>query len=236
MSSTRREKQREATSRAIKDTARALMARDGTAGLSIRAIAREMGLTPPALYRYFDSLDDLITALILDAFNALADALNDARDEAAAAGASYGQRLMAVLLRYRAWALEYAVDFQLIYGNPIPGYEAPSEITVPAAQRGFETLVGLIEGALRSGECVPRPPYAVVPSAFKEHLDLLREDGGYDTSTLALYYGVIGWPRVHGLIMLELFNHIQPVVGDVDAFYRQQMLDLCRAFGMDLGP
>ena len=135
MAQTRREKQHISTQEEIKQVARRLMAEQGTAALSSRMIAREMGLTAPALYHYFASRDELITALIVDAFNALADALEEARDEAATGSAR--EQLVQTLLTYRRWALEHPIDFQLIYGNPIPGYEAPRELTVPAAERGF---------------------------------------------------------------------------------------------------
>src|SRR5262245_85809 len=122
MPPTRREKQYAATSAEIKDTARRLMAEHGTAGVSIRAIARAMGLSAPSLYHYFPNRDELITALISDAFNALADELEQVRDRTAGTAA---ERLMAVVLAYRSWALAHPLDFQLIYGNPIPGYVAP---------------------------------------------------------------------------------------------------------------
>jgi AcrR family transcriptional regulator len=125
-----RESQRQDTREEIKAFARQQMAAEGTAALSLRAIARDMEMTAPALYRYFPSREDLITALIVDAFNALADALEAA--DAAPTQQDYGSRLRAVLMAYRGWALEHPTDFQLIYGNPIPGYSAPRELTVPA--------------------------------------------------------------------------------------------------------
>src|SRR3954454_14822783 len=142
MPPTRREQQYAATSAEIKDIARRLMAEHGTAGLSIREVAREMRMTAPALYHYFANRDALITALILDAFNALADALEQARADAA----TYTpvQQLKAVLIGYRAWALAHPIDFQLIYGNPIPGYEARREVTVPAVARGFQVIIELM--------------------------------------------------------------------------------------------
>jgi AcrR family transcriptional regulator len=109
----------EAAVLAIKQHARQLMAEEGTAGLSIRGIAKMMEVTPPAIYHYFASLEDLITTLIAEDFNGLADALEAARDASSAATA--GGKLLEVVVAYRQWALDHPVDFQLIYGNPIPG-------------------------------------------------------------------------------------------------------------------
>src|SRR5262245_16653675 len=115
----------------IKTTARKLMAESGTEGLSLRAIARAMDITAPAIYTYFPTLDDLITALIVDAFNGLADAMKTARDNPT--HAAHRERLRAAMESYRAWAWSHMAEYLLIFGTPIPGYEAPREITVPAA-------------------------------------------------------------------------------------------------------
>ena len=98
----------------IKAVARQQMADHGTAGLSLRGIGREMGISAPAIYNYYPRLDDLITALIVDAFNALADAIEAA--EAGTPGETCGQKILAMCLAYRQWAVEHPVDFQLIYG------------------------------------------------------------------------------------------------------------------------
>jgi AcrR family transcriptional regulator len=226
----RRERQHVAIREEIKAVARKLMGQHGTAGISMRGIAGEMGIKAPGLYYYFDNRDALITALILDAFNALADALEEARD--GAAGESVEKRLMAVLKMYRTWALAHPVDFQLIYGNPIPGYEAPREVTLPAVVRGFRLIVGLITEAVKGGEWMPLPQFESVPAELGAHLEAMVERDGYDVSLLALYLAVVGWSRIHGIIMLELFDHIQPVVGDSDAFYRVQVEDMLREMGI----
>ncbi len=206
------------------------MAQHGTAGLSVRAIARELEMLPSGIYHYYPSLDDLITALIVDNFNALADALAAARDNAA--HQTVAEQLTAVLLAYRQWAVEHPVDFQLIYGNPIPGYAAPREVTVPPVIRGFTVIVGLIEHLLQTGEAVPLPPYDTLPPAVAVHIQALIERDGYPVSSLALYLGMVGWGQLHGVIMLELFQHLQPVVGDVDAHYRAQVDNLLAMMGI----
>lgn len=230
MITSRREKLRAATRDEIKAAARALMAQHGSAGLSVRAVARQMGLSAPAIYHYYASLDDLITALIVDAFNALANALEMARD--AHAGQSPLHQLEAVLLAYRHWAVAHPTDFQLIYGSPIPNYHAPREVTVPAVIRGFAIIVGLIEAALQAGDVVPAPPYDAVPELLASHLQAMIARDGYPVSEMTLYMGVVGWTQLHGIIMLELFNHLQSVVGDVDAYYAEQVRCLFHIMGL----
>jgi AcrR family transcriptional regulator len=224
MAQTRREKQYLATQEEIKQVARRLMAEHGTAGLSTRLIAREMGLTAPALYHYYAGRDELITALIVDAFNALANALEEARDNAATE--SRHEQLLQTLLAYRRWALEHPTDFQLIYGNPIPGYEAPRELTVPAAARGFTILVPLIAALKNNGDqhddTLTLDDHSM-PQSVQASLAEMQTRDGYDIPVEELYGAVVGWTRLHGIIMLELFHHLQPIVGDVDAFYRAEI-------------
>ncbi len=229
MPPTRREKQYAATCEEVKETARRLMAEQGTAGISLRAIARAMGLSAPALYHYYASHDAIITALIVYAFHALADALAAARD--ATEGDAVAQ-LWSVVTAYRAWALDHPTDFQLIYGNPIPGYAAPREITVPAAVRAFVVISEVLVRAQAVGTGTPTPEYAVVPEAVAGALQARITQDGYSISVLAFYLTMTGWYRMHGLIMLELFHHIQPVVGDSATFYRVQMVAMFREMGL----
>lgn len=224
----RRDDIREETIDDIKRAAREMMAEQGTGGLSIRAIARKVDVTPSALYWYFENLDALITVLIVDNFNAFAEALEQARDTT---DGRVLDKLSAVMWAYRQWARDNPVDFQLIYGNPIPGYHAPRELTVPASARGLAVFVQLLEEALQSGECNPPEPYNTVPPEFEAHLQQIIADGEYPISTLSLYLSNVAWGPMHGIVMLELFGHIGPVIGDVDALYRVQIQQLAQMMG-----
>jgi AcrR family transcriptional regulator len=214
----------------IKAVARQQMADGGTASISLRGIATALQVTAPALYRYYPTRDDLITALIVDAFNALADALEAA--EVAHASANAPAQLMAVLHAYRQWALEHPTDFQLIYGNPIPGYDAPSDVTVPAVSRTFIPLMRPMVIALNNGDFTPQTPFTQVPTHNAAHIQALIERGGYPISVSTFNIGMMLWVHIHGVIMLELFHHIGPNVGDVDAFYDSTLRALLTAMGM----
>lgn len=219
-----------ATAEAIKQAARQLMAEEGTNGLSVRGIAKVLDLTPPAIYHYFASLDDLTTALIVDSFNALADTLEEASGHSVAPTAV--GKLFDALVAYRQWAIDHPIDFQLIYGNPIPGYIAPRDVTVPAVVRTFVVTVSLVEEALQTGELLPVEPYNQIPPVVEARLNELIAEGGYPISTLSFYLTLLIWTEVHGVIYLEIFNHIQHNVGDVEVFYKTKIRNTLFTMGL----
>src|SRR5688500_17749340 len=124
----------------IKQAARRHLATDG-ANLSLRAVARDMGMVSSALYRYFPSRDELLTALILDAYNALGEVAETA--DAGVARDDLRGRWLAVGRGVRAWALAHLAEYALIYGTPVPGYAAPSD-TVGPATRPAVVLMGIL--------------------------------------------------------------------------------------------
>jgi AcrR family transcriptional regulator len=216
----------------IKTIAREQMSDRGTAGLSLRAIARQMDITAPAIYNYFPRLDDLITALIVDAFTDLAEAMERARTQNSSMSAV--NQIEAVLLAYRHWAVDHPVDFQLIYGNPIPGYVAPAEVTGPLARRPFIGLFQLYAQALRAGEMVVPEEYLQVPESISSYLVLWREQSGIDLPDALICLLMSGWARIHGLVMLELFQHLQPVVGDAGSLYQYEIQAFHQRLGLNL--
>lgn len=223
--SPRRERLRAATRAEIKAAALRRMAVEGAGALSLRAIARDMGLTAPALYRYYPSRDDLITALILDAYHAMADTLEAARD--AWSTEDHRGRILASLLAYRDWAVAHPREFVLIAGTPIPGYHAPAE-TLPAARRSMRLFLGLIERAWHGGALVLPPEYAHPPAELAGRLARFVEETGHDLPPAALQLTLVTWAKLTGLVSLELFGHFGPILGDSADFYRfeaEAMLD-----------
>ncbi len=209
----------------IKAAAREEIRERGTAGISLRALARRLNITAPAVYHYFPSLDDLITALLVDAFNALADAMQMA-GEALPPGAPELDRARAQVLAYRRWALEHPEEFQLIYGNPIPGYSAPPEITLPLAARPFYLLLASFGAAIQCGEACLPPEYRQVPSEIQPYLESLRAARGFTQPVELLYFLTAGWARFHGMVMLELFHHTQGVIGQPEVLYQRELDNL----------
>lgn len=219
---TRRERMREATREEIKALARQQMATSGTASLALNAIARAMGMVPSALYRYYPDRDALITALIVDAFERLASTLR-----AADAGPSLGARLLSAARAYRRWALANPVDFQLVFGNPIPDYHAPAAQTGPAMQRVFAVFLDIINEAHAAG--VLRPVRSFRPSALAS-CNPGDPFGVYPPEVM--YSGLEGWAAMHGVVTLELFGHLRHSVADHDAFYDGHMLDYQASIGL----
>lgn len=220
----RRERQRKELIAEIKTTAKELMAESGTAGVSIRAIAKKIGMTPPAIHYYFKTVDDLITALLIDGFEALvtfqSQTVAKNKDE------PFAVQFYEYAQAFRRWALENQIEFQLIYGNPIPGYSQPIEQTYPPARKGFALFAGLIDQAIQAGALMPPKRYQSAASSLSAPLAELQMHAGHQHDPAVLYITAAMWSRFHGLVTLELYNLIQPVVGDTSIFFH---LEICHA-------
>lgn len=232
----RRERQRAATHLEVKQVARQLMATQGTAAITLRAIAEQMGFTSQALYRYFKSRDALLTELIIDAYTDLALTMESARD--ARPPDAYGERLFAALMAYRQWAVAHPVDYTLIYGTPIPDYQAPSELIQPAMLRVPTLALAFLHEAWQQGQLSTLPQYRPLPAELAEQLAehrtlLLPQPGGHEVSPELLHTMFVIWSRLHGLITLEIFGHL-PLMRDPEAFYRFEVLTLLRQMGLSL--
>ncbi|HEY2599886.1 MAG TPA: TetR/AcrR family transcriptional regulator, partial [Candidatus Dormibacteraeota bacterium] len=143
-----RERYRAQVRQEVKEAALGQLAEAGPGGLSISAIGKQLGVSGPALYRYFASRDDLLTALIIDAYNDVGQAVEDA--DASADRADFVGRWLAVTHGVRDWALAVPHEYMLIYGSPVPGYQAPTD-TVAAAIRGTTVLGTILDDAVVAG-------------------------------------------------------------------------------------
>ena len=226
----RRDKTHQNTMLEIKDIARKQMAEQGTAGLSLSAIAREMEISAPGLYRYYSSRDDLITALIIDAYTDLAIVLDQTSLQHSAQQPA--DRLYAVILAYREWALLHPIDFQLIYGNPIPEYHAPEDTTTAPAQRGFAVILNILLEAFMKGELSVLVEQFALPADLKVGLFSIDDEIQRELPEIVIYAGLVGWYHIHGMIMLELFHHTQSLINDTGAFYRFEVKNLLTRMGM----
>jgi len=211
---------------AIKETAWGQIARSGAASLSLRAIARELGITAPAIYNYFPDRDALVTALIIDAFTSFGDWQIEARDAVPAENLS--KRMMAIGLAYRDWALAYPQRYQLIFGTPIPGYEAPREKVMPSAARSLSALAHVIENLRLAGK-LNAPGFPQVNEEHKFTFEVWKQYGG-DVDALSLSVAVLIWARVHGIVSLEIGGNLPPFGPDGDGLYRYEMEALKRQF------
>ncbi|MFH9347651.1 TetR/AcrR family transcriptional regulator [Kitasatospora sp. NPDC017646] len=203
---TARERAREELTREIKQEARRQLASSGAQQLSLRAVARELGMASSALYRYFASRDELLTALIIDAYSELGEAAE--QTIAAAADASAREHWRAVWRATRDWARANPHEFALIYGTPVPGYAAPGS-TVAAAARLPLALLGILGAApLR-----PTPTGPALQGALPEQLAGLAAAFAPDLPAHTLARAVSAWIQLIGLIGFELHGHL---VGSLD--------------------
>ena len=226
----RRARVRQATVEEIKAVARAQMAAEGTAGVTLRAIAREMGMTAPALYRYFGSRDELVTALVTDAYDALADAMEAAVAEVPAGG--HADRMLAAFAAFRRWGLRHPTEFALVFGSPIPGYQAP-EATRPAGERYTGLLLRLLAEAHRAGVLRRGRLDMRVPAALERQLVAFRERQGVaDLPVPVLAFALSAWVRLHGVVALEVFGHLRPAVGDGAPLFEQEAGAILRQAGL----
>ena len=203
----------------IKQTAWRQIAESGAASLSLRAIARELGITAPAIYNYYPDRDALVTALIIEAYTSFGDAQLAARDSVPAD--DLNGRMYAIGRAYRQWALTYPERYQLIFGTPIPGYTAPMEQVLPSAARSLSALVSVID-ALRLAGRLNAPGFPAVHPDFVPAFEMWKQFGG-DYDPLSLSVAILIWARVHGLVSLEIGHQIPPFGPDGAALYEYEM-------------
>ncbi|MFG3548793.1 TetR/AcrR family transcriptional regulator [Streptomyces sp. NPDC047725] len=211
---------------AIKDEARRQLAEEGAAKLSLRAVARELGLASSALYRYFPSRDDLLTALIIDAYDAIGAAAEAARD--AAVGEGPARRWTSVCEAARGWALAHPHEYALIYGSPVPGYTAPQD-TVRAAARVGQVLIGIAREA-HQGRGLALP---VLPDELRPEANRMAADLAPDLPPQVVAALVAAWAELFGLIGFEVFGQFNRVVEDRAAFFRHAAGRLAREVGLE---
>jgi AcrR family transcriptional regulator len=215
----------------IKTIARRQLAREGAAALSVRAVARELGMVSSAVYRYFPSRDELLTALIVDAYEAVAAAAEQA--ERASARATVAGRWSAIARAIRSWARAHPHEYALIYGSPVPGYRAPAA-TIPASARVSLVFLRVLAEGAAAGEIlagepmpIPRPVHADF-ALLREQLsstepDILEAPDLAAVSDQVLSRGFLVWTELFGLVSFELFGHLHNVIHDYDTFFDTQM-------------
>ncbi|AHH19006.1 putative transcriptional regulator, TetR family [Nocardia nova SH22a] len=227
---TRRERRRAETTAEIKDVALRLMAEGGPGAITLRAIAREMGMTANAVYSYFPTRDDLVTALIGDVYSELADTLEAARDDVPIEDPA--GRIMAWACAFRDWALQHPEGFRLIYGDPVPGYQVPEGGAAPEAEhRVCAGLTGLAAGAWPHAA----PAYAdngFEWTDFEPRLVGEVQQEFPDLPPAAVAIALRIWGHLHGLVSLEVLGHLRSQTTNPDKLYRNEIGHLIRALGL----
>jgi AcrR family transcriptional regulator len=228
----RRDRVRAATVTEIKDTARAILVSEGPDGLSLRAIAREMGLTAPALYRYFPSREDLVIALIADLYDELVGFIAAARDEQDPADAP--MQLAAASRAFRHWARAHEREFGLLFGSPIPGIEVRLEDDANPAHQASERF-GLVFGELVAriylAAPFPIPADEDIDPALRDELRTWCREFPVEMPLGAAQVFLSCWIRLYGMVSMEVFGHMDFALPDAEPIFEVELRDLAAKLG-----
>jgi len=204
----------------ILDTGRRQLADVGADQLSLRAIAREMGMVSSAVYRYVPSREALLTSLIIDAFQSMGAAAREADANATSNLADFKTRFTATAMAIRKWALDHPHEYALIYGSPVPGYQAPTDTIDPATEVPrvlLAMLADTAEGARVAS--VASAKEADISAGLAIDLQVLRDLASSNPSDEMLFLGLQAWAQILGMISMELFGHLTNVVTNPADFF-----------------
>jgi AcrR family transcriptional regulator len=225
---TARERARAELTDEIKAIARRQLATQGAEALSLRAISRELGMVSSAIYRYFPSRDDLLTALIIDAY----DAVGAAAEAAAAAKEDSHPSViwLAVCHAVRDWARTNPHEYALIYGSPVSGYKAP-QTTVQPASRVPILMLRIVSRAWSQGWLEP-PAAAPEPTGrLAEQVDVLAEYAPGVPRKVLLRVAIM-WTQLFGMISFELFGQLVGTMDPADDFFTEASNQMARFAGL----
>ncbi|MFF0633379.1 TetR/AcrR family transcriptional regulator [Nocardia sp. NPDC004151] len=209
---TARARARAEITREITDAARRQLAESGAPALSLRAIARELGMVSSALYRYFPSRDDLLTTLIVEAYDSIADAV----ENAVAAADTPRAQWRAISHAVRDWAKAHPHEYALVYGSPVPGYRAP-ESTIGPASRVPVAALGVVNRAWKSASLtVPDEPVDPVLAAQSAGI---AEQVAPGLPEVAVVRGVMAWTQLYGTVTFELFGQLDNSMDPAGPFF-----------------
>ncbi|MEO6605319.1 MAG: TetR/AcrR family transcriptional regulator [Aeromicrobium sp.] len=231
---TARQRAREEITEEILAAARARLTSQGPGELSLRAVARDVGMVSSAVYRYFASRDELLTALLIEGYDSLGEATEIA-DGAITDRTDIGARWSAACRAIRTWSIDHPGDYALLYGSPVPGYAAPQDTIAPAT-RVIIVLIAIVVDAHAAGARTPIAPASAphgTPSTvaaameFVQAHDELRAPFDAEIAMRTL----MAWTTIFGTISFELFGHLVGSVSDYEAYFDQAVARV----GDDLG-
>lgn len=216
----KRQESRDRIERQIVELGRSQLATTGAAALSVRAIARELGMVSSAVYRYVASRDELLTLLLVDAYSELADDVDEART--AHCRETWRTQLMAMARAVRRWAIDQPARWALLYGSPVPGYHAPAELTIGPGTRVVGALFDVMAAGLASGE-VPTDELQVTASMAAD-FDAIRAEFAFSGNDAAVAKCFLLWAALVGAISLEVFGQYgADTLSDPDALFELQL-------------
>lgn len=232
MALTRRERLRVSTTRELIETARRLLSEKGLEAITLRAIARDIGMTPPSIYHYFSNLEDLISHMVSEVY---ADA-TDHVQEAAQAHERPNESLLAAARAFRTWAMTNPHEYALIFGAPIPGFDIYEDDATSASGRRFgETFLRLFLRLSENSSFAVTPDSEIDP-ALREQLDTYRRNLDLDLPLGVLLAMVKCWERLQGSVSLEAFGHFRFILRDAEPLFEDMLSEISRIWGIDYLP
>ncbi len=235
----RRERVRAATVEEIKATARRLLVQDGPQGMTLRAIAREMGMTAPGLYRYFPSHEDLWEELCHDTYDDVAVEVERARQAVPVEDAP--GRLMAASHAFRNWAARHPQELGLIAGMPLPGMQdlvTAEKLAEHAGGMRFAMVFTSAFADLWAQRPFPVPDEKDMPPGLAVQLRRYRDalapmvDNVAVLPLGALLLFLQAWVQLYGVVTMEAFGHLRFCLDDVQPFFEAQMRFTAAMLGM----
>jgi AcrR family transcriptional regulator len=208
-----RERRRGEVTAALLAAAKRELARTGAAGLSVRAVARDMDMAPSALFRYISSRDELLTTLIIDAYDDLGEHVEAV--EGAVPRSDLRGRWRAIARSFRGWAVAHPHEYALLYGSPVPSYHAPAERTTPSGTRVTNLLAAI---GMEASTAPPRPFIPYLPAAAElRALAVAADVPMIDGERLAA--GLLAWTGLVGVVSSELFEQLGEPVARLDTLF-----------------
>jgi AcrR family transcriptional regulator len=226
---TPRERARARTLEDITRIGRRHLATEGAAALSVRAVARELGVVSSAIYRYVRSRDDLLTLLVVDGYDELGDQVDEAL--AQVPPQDHRGRFVAIGRAVRMWALREPATYALLFGSPVPGYQAPAERTTGPGTRVIGALVGVWEDAHLAGAV--RAPGGPVPKGLSADVQRIRDEFPTTAPDSLILRGVLSWAALFGCVSFEVFGQYGPdTFSAPDELFEQQLQVLAETTGL----
>lgn len=231
-----RERRRAELLAQVKEVASRHLAADGAAALSLRAVARDVGIAVSALYRYYKNRDDLITELLIDAFNTHADVVDRAVATAEEDNPDHPTAaLRAAFTAYRQWSRDHPAEFGLCYGTPVPSYAAPAERTIQPGTRIPDRLVQLYDGAYTRGAVdasVATARESTLTSATAAQLSGLSARRHYTLPLPLLALAVDAYVQIHGFTAMGVFGQLRPIAPDADSLFEETLQSTLTRLGL----
>ncbi|SEC60303.1 regulatory protein, tetR family [Nocardioides exalbidus] len=230
--STPRARAREQTMRDIVRIGRVHLATDGAAALSLRAVARDLGIVSSAVYRYVASRDELLTLLVVDGYDELGDAVDAAL--ASVDPADFAGRMTAIGRAVRAWGLAEPATYALLFGSPVPGYEAPAEQTTGPGVRVVGRLVEVWEDAWQAGAiAVAVDEGPLKPRRLARDLARIRREMGLTVPDALMARGFFAWAALFGCVTWEVFGQYgSATFADPADLFEQHLAALVESVGL----